>query len=358
MQLNRTLSLLTAEHTTLTGTLKSARRDSQKADAALRAEIDALKRAAERAAPGELRARQKARALQEAARQALAAAEQVQERVEELEAALPELLRQKEEVEREWKRVHSEAVEVRRRREEAETKERKRVEAKQSELTGLAGRLERLAVRREKLEGSGGVLAELEEKLRRLEEHRERVENDPYGYSFEETGDVENEPSYDDNFQQHISPGRSHSHTHLNHQSHPRKRHSHPASNPRTTLASAARPDPIQRPVQGGRTNLPPGPGVIHLQPGTHAHSNSVPPTKRATSSNAGSSTSGSSGNHSPTPPNASNLSSRAPPFEPRGIKSELNPGSNPFEPRVGGLPMGAQNHAETMKKVPGPGRS
>ena len=93
LQLTHTLNMLTQEHATLTGTLKSARRDAQKADAALRAEIDLLRRASERQAPAEMRARQKALALQEAARQALATAEQVQERVKELEEALPELLK-------------------------------------------------------------------------------------------------------------------------------------------------------------------------------------------------------------------------------------------------------------------------
>ncbi|EKM57041.1 uncharacterized protein PHACADRAFT_194616 [Phanerochaete carnosa HHB-10118-sp] len=366
MQLNHTLSVLTAEHATLTSTLKSARRDAQKADAALRAEIDALKRASERSAPAELRARQKARALQEAARQALAAAEQVQARVQELEESLPELVQRRVEVEREWERVHAEAGDVRRRREEAELRERKRVEAKQAELAGLAGRMERLSTRREKLEGPGGTLGELEEKLRRLEEERERIESDPYGYTFEEPVEGEQDASQEDEHnthaQIHISPGRSHSHGHTTHHSHPRKRHSHPTNHQRGAQAPIARPEPIQRPGHGGRTNQPSGPGVIHLQSGNscHAHTSSLPAVKRTPPSNAGSSTSGSSTNPSPAPPNASHLSSRAPPFEPRGIKSDLNPGSSPFESRIGGLAVGVQGHAnvESLKKTPGTGKS
>ncbi|GJE93758.1 hypothetical protein PsYK624_099190 [Phanerochaete sordida] len=377
MQLNHTLSLLTAEHATLTSTLKSARRDAQKADAALRAEIDALKRASERAAPAELRARQKARALQEAARQALAAAEQVQERVQELEESLPALVQRRDEVEREWERVRAEADDVRRRREEAELRERKRVEARQAELAGLAGRMERLSTRREKLEGPGGALGELEEKLRRLEEERERIESDPYGYSFEEPGEGEHDASQEDGHaphaHAHISPGRSHSHGHTGHASHPRKRHSHPThqqqqqQQQRGAPAPIARPEPIQRPGHGGRTNLPAGPGVIHLQGSGHAHTSSLPAVRRTPPSNAGSSTSGSSTNPSPAPPSASNLSSRAPPFEPRGIKSDLNPGSSPFEPRIGGLAIGgaqaqgqapAHASAETLKKAPAAGNA
>jgi hypothetical protein len=360
LQLNHTLSLLTNEHTTLTSTLKSARREAQKADAALRAEIDTLKRASERAAPGELRARQKARALQEAARQALVAAEQVQERVQELEESLPDLIKRRDDVEHEWERVRSEADSVHQRREEAESRERKRVEAKQAELASLAGRLERLLNKREKLEGPSGVVGELEQRLQQLEEERERIENDPYGYSFEEHGNVQQEASRGDSLHQHISPSRSHAQGLPHAPSHTRKRHSHPPNHPRPAPPPIARPDPIQRPGQQQRVRTnppPPGPGVLHLQSSSHARTGSPPTVKRTPPSNAGSSTSGSSSNPSPAPPNASNLSGRALPFEPRSIKSDLNPGSNPFEPRVGGIPLGAQAHAESVRQAaPGPG--
>ncbi|KAI0084721.1 hypothetical protein BDY19DRAFT_517456 [Irpex rosettiformis] len=364
LQLSHTLSLLQAEHATLTGTLKSARREAQKSDASLRAEIEALKRASERSAPAELRARQKARALQEAARQALAAAEQVQTQVEELEESLPGLLQRKAVLEREWKVVEKEANKVRVRREEAEAREKKRTEAKQSELAGLSGRLDRLTVKREKLDAPAGIISDLEERLRRLEEEREKIESDPYGYGYEESVNDEDDfvpPLRDDNVsggplnpqQRRDSPVRTQPHnTHIH-----RKRHSHPPNHHTHQQQHRhpmppppiARPDPIQRPGvgrPGPPTHVPPpGPGVIHLHP-PRAHSHSVPHLKRTSPSQNGSSTSGSSSSASPIsiPASASNLSSKAPAFEPKGLT--LNPTSVPFEPRAGMLSisgLGAQ---------------
>ncbi|KAF7792092.1 hypothetical protein EIP86_003122 [Pleurotus ostreatoroseus] len=378
LQLAHQLALLTAEHASLTNTLKSARRDAQKADAALRAEIDALRRASERAAPAELRAKQKALALQEAARQALAAAEQVQTRVAELEEALPELTKQRDEVEREWERVRKEADAVHARREEAEAREKKRAEAKQAELAGLVAKLEKLTAKKEKLDGEGGVLGELEERLRRLEEERERVEGDPYGYSYEEFAPEDDDevvsPTRDRDDSQPSPSGahRTHSHFHGHHHSHPRKRHTHPSNS--NSKAAPAPIGPIQRPAQtrnvgpgnnSSAITLPPGPGVIHLH---HAHTGSLPSNTRrppppSAPSVAGSTSGSSSSSPSPAHAGASLLSSRAPPFEPRApnasAKSDLNPGSYPFEPRAGTSSANTSpaSKPEGFKKTPGAGR-
>lgn len=385
LQLMHKLSLLAQEHSTLTGTLKSARRDAQKADAALRAEIDILRRASDRQAPAEMRARQKALALQEAARQALATAEQVQERVSELEEALPELLKKRNEVERECEKVRKEADAVHARREEAEAEERKRLEVKQSELASLVAKLDKLNVRKEKLDGESGVIHDLEERLRRLEEERERIESDPYGYSYEDAvadddDEVVSSSRADDNVQQHTDVHRPQYHGHHS-QPHVRKRHSH-SSNQKNAPQPIARPEPIQRPLQGSRTtnanvsvtSLPPGPGVIHLH---HAHTHSLPSGSRRqqqqspSMSGSASGASGSSSSSSPSPAHAhahthsgtSMLSSRAPPFEPRGananIRSDLssNTGSSYFEPRVGTVPSLATGKSDTTKKAVERGR-
>ncbi|KAI1798010.1 hypothetical protein LXA43DRAFT_868620, partial [Ganoderma leucocontextum] len=87
----------------------SARRESQKADAALRAEIDTLKRTSDRHAAGESRARKKVLALQEAVKQTLAAARDIEVLVKDIEAARPALEQRKKEVEREWEQVRGEA---------------------------------------------------------------------------------------------------------------------------------------------------------------------------------------------------------------------------------------------------------
>ncbi|KAL6298672.1 hypothetical protein BKA93DRAFT_743658, partial [Sparassis latifolia] len=100
-QLLHTLNMLTSEHSALTTSLKTARRESQKADAALRSEIDTLKRASDRHAAGEHRGRQKVLALQEAVKQTLAAAREIEELIRDREAALPGLEKRKDTVEKE-----------------------------------------------------------------------------------------------------------------------------------------------------------------------------------------------------------------------------------------------------------------
>ena len=92
-QLTHELAALNNEHAQLTAALKAARKEAQKADAGLRAEIDALKRAADRGAAGEQRAKQKVLALREARKQTEAAAEAIEEARKEVEAALADRLR-------------------------------------------------------------------------------------------------------------------------------------------------------------------------------------------------------------------------------------------------------------------------
>ncbi|KAI9069885.1 hypothetical protein FKP32DRAFT_1550642, partial [Trametes sanguinea] len=101
LQLTHELNKLNAEHSSLTSRLKSTRKDSQKADAALRSEIDTLKRASERYAAGESRARQKILALQEAVKQTLAAAQDIEALIKSIEAELPGLEQRRAEVEKE-----------------------------------------------------------------------------------------------------------------------------------------------------------------------------------------------------------------------------------------------------------------
>ncbi|KAI0360464.1 hypothetical protein OH77DRAFT_1586068 [Trametes cingulata] len=400
LQLTHTLSALNAEHSTLTSSLKTARKESQKADAALRSEIDTLKRASDRYAAGESRARQKILALQQAVKQTLAAAKDIEELIKDIEAKLPELEKDKARVEKEWVQVKEEAERVRARRQEAEQKEKARAESMQNELAGLVNRLDKLTGKREKLEGEGGVLAELEEKLRKLEEERERVERDPYGYEGEAAAESEDgrttsdgrskEDSSPEGERTHPLPGRHpnqphgahpphfnnfHPHQHQHHV-HPRKRHSNPHMHnpphahhhPRPSFPPPPRPvghaDPVHRPV--GRASFPVGanvvPGVIHLpthgnRKANHQHRGGFHPHNQAGGSGSGSSSasptpvSSVAPGATPNPNAASNLSGRAPAFEPSRSrahsqstqggapqvtpKSELNPGSMPFAPRT-----------------------
>ncbi|RPD65738.1 hypothetical protein L226DRAFT_530739 [Lentinus tigrinus ALCF2SS1-7] len=359
IQLTHTLNLLNAEHTSLTSTLKSARKESQKADAALRSEIDTLRRASDRHVAGESRARKKVLALQEAVKQTLAAARDTEALVKDIEAALPALQERKAEVEKEWEKVKHDAAKVKARRLEAEQREKARQEAMQVELAGLVNRLEKLNTKREKLEGEGGVLTELEERLRKLEEERERVEKDPYGYEGDAAAAAESEDSsslgsrrrdrskdgsspegdrphshnhnhnpHHPNFHphQHVHPRKRHSHPHMQHHQHHHPRPSFPP--PRGAPGSMAHQDPVHRPsgsavrgtfsANGANHTVP---GVIHLQ--QHGHPHNKPHANHNHHPRApgfrpqGSSASGSSSASGAATPAASTLSGRAPPFEP-----------------------------------------
>ncbi|KAL1943821.1 hypothetical protein VTO73DRAFT_3639 [Trametes versicolor] len=387
LQLTHQLNQLNAEHSSLTSSLKSARKESQKADAALRSEIDTLKRASDRYAAGESRARQKILALQQAVKQTVAAARDIEALVKDIEVALPALEQQRTEVEKEWTKAKEDAKRAKARRTEAEKREQARAEASQAELAGLANRLDKLNGKREKLEGEGGVLAELEEKLRKLEEERERIERDPYGYEGEAAGDSEDgfgasegrskDDSSPEGERSQPLPGRHHNQAHGAHPNnfhpqqhqHPRKRHSHPhmhnqphAHHPRPSFPPPLRPvEPVHRPA-AGRASFPMGtnavPGVIHLPQHPHRKNHQHRGAFHAHPHAVGTGSGSSSASSTPVTATAatanvgSNLSSRAPPFEPSRsrahsqsyaqgqgpARSELNPGSVPFAPRKAGL--------------------
>ncbi|TFK91633.1 hypothetical protein K466DRAFT_595919 [Polyporus arcularius HHB13444] len=393
VQLTHTLNILNAEHTSLTSTLKSARRESQKADAALRSEIDTLKRASDRHNAGEGRARKKVLALQEAVKQTLAAARDIEALVKDIEAALPALQERKVEVEKEWKKVKDDAAKVKARRLEAEQREKARQEVMQAELVGLVNRLEKLNGKREKLEGEGGVLAELEERLRKLEEERERIEKDPYGYEGDAAaaesedrprrrdrskdgsspeGDrpphLASQPHHGSNANPH--PPNFHPHQHV----HSRKRHSHPHMQHHPHHARPSFPPPRPGPGPGpgplahqDPVHRPPGsavrgtfpansanhtvPGFVHVQQHGHPHgqnkahpNHSHHPSHTAHNHNharapgfrpQGSSASGSSSASGATTPAAMMLSSRAPPFEPVRSRSRAPSQSQSQAPPV-----------------------
>ncbi|TFK39627.1 hypothetical protein BDQ12DRAFT_722465 [Crucibulum laeve] len=173
-QLKHTLHIINTERESLVISLKSSRRESQKADAALRSEIDILKRASEKHIAGEHRSKQKILALQEAVKQAQNATRETEERAKEVEELLPSLAEEREQVEAEWRRMKAEADRSRGEKDQEEERCKKRMEGMKSELVGLSQRLDRLNGRRDKLEGS--IVPELEEKLKEVEREVERAE--------------------------------------------------------------------------------------------------------------------------------------------------------------------------------------
>ncbi|KAF8882158.1 hypothetical protein CPB84DRAFT_1965420 [Gymnopilus junonius] len=173
-QLQHTLSAVNAEREALLTSLKSARRDSQKADSALRSEIDTLKRASEKNAAAELRGKQKVLALQEAVKRAQNSTREMEEMTEEMEGVIPELKTQREQRESEHTKIKSEADRVRKEREDLEEKDRKRLESMKSELSSLTNKLEKLGGKRDKLETT--VIPDLEEKLKGVSKEIETEE--------------------------------------------------------------------------------------------------------------------------------------------------------------------------------------
>jgi hypothetical protein len=350
-QLQQTLSTLADERTELTGALKAARRDAQKADAALRAEIEVLKRASEKQVAAESRARQKILALQEAAKQADKATADALAEVGELERTQPALERSRDAKEREHGQVQAEANGVRAEREAAAVECRKRTDSAKAELGALGTRLDKLYVKRDRLEGT--TIADLEEQLRELQEEVARVQQDPFGYAAaaaaaelnDGTGEVDEPLHVDESFG-----------THARHASLTSSRGRGGLVTPAFAMrTSIGRPGPIQRPLAAGQQ-----PFIHHTHHVPHLHqhpltttgrSATIAPTSSASSTRkppshassfpplavANPSPSVSSASKpSPPAPLASTLSGRAPVFEPRrgGKASDLNPASSVFEPK------------------------
>ncbi|KAK2465608.1 hypothetical protein APHAL10511_002500 [Amanita phalloides] len=173
-ELQQLLNTLIAERDALTTNLKSVRRESQKAEAALRAEIEILTRASEKHAVSEQRAKQKILALQEAHKRAVAAAQDAEKEVGEIEGILPDLVKKKEEKEKECERIEVEAAKVRKEREQIEEAEKKQVESMTTELAALDHKLEKLGGKSDKLETA--TIPDLEMQLRQVAEELEKIE--------------------------------------------------------------------------------------------------------------------------------------------------------------------------------------
>ena len=211
--LELSLSHLQAEHETLSNSLKSARRDSQRAQAAQRAEISSLKRAAQKHSAGDTRMKQKVRALEEAVKQAIKCREDVETEYAVLEAARVEQEADLADASQRFEETRVRADEWRARREKAEEEAGSRLQGARAELAAVEARLEKLRAKRERLEGRsggeegeeeeggeeetgeglgrrggdkdgsdalGGLVGELEAKLREILLERERIEADPY----------------------------------------------------------------------------------------------------------------------------------------------------------------------------------
>lgn len=150
--------------------IKEARRASQRAEAALRVEIETVKKAIDKAGSLDLRAKQKALALQEQVKQGWAGAELaekdmgvLEEKMAELEDRLEATRLEVESVKVDWKVVKDKEDEVREKEKKARTEEERK-------LAEVVGKLDKLRLKKEKKEQER---VELERRLEELEKQKD-----------------------------------------------------------------------------------------------------------------------------------------------------------------------------------------
>lgn len=168
--------------------MKSARRDAQKADGALRSEIESLKRAADKHSAAETRGRQKILALQEAVKQAIAATQETEEAVKELEAELPAVRAKEVRVSALHASTTAEAARHQSEYDAALQTDKAKTSALSNELNALTTRLEKLKAKKEKL--SSEIIPELEAELEKLVREVALVERDAGAFEVIDTGPV------------------------------------------------------------------------------------------------------------------------------------------------------------------------
>ena len=152
--------------------IKEGRRTSQRAEAALRAEIESVRKATEKAGALDMRAKQKTLALQEQVKQGWAASETADHDAALLAEAMPMLASKLEGIQSNARIVGAEWAEAHSREEEIREQEHRTRGEEHKKLSELQGRLDRLRLKKEKKEVEK---AELERRLEQLDTAREEV---------------------------------------------------------------------------------------------------------------------------------------------------------------------------------------
>lgn len=158
----------------LNAQLKLARRESQRSDAALRAEIEAVKRTAEKQSVADQRAKQKVLALQEAVKQTNAATGELEADARAVEGDLPRVRQEEAVVEVEYATVRETADKKEAEAEEALRGDKKRISEAQAELASVTNRLEKLQAKKGKVESE--TLPDLEQQLAEIQQQIEALE--------------------------------------------------------------------------------------------------------------------------------------------------------------------------------------
>ena len=170
-QLRLTHTSLVQEMESLNAQLKLARRESQRSDAAIRAEIETIKRTAEKQSVADQRGKQKVLALQEAVKQTIAATGELEAEARAVEGDLPRVRQEEAVVEVECATVRETADKKETEAEEAIRADKKRISDAQAELVSVTNKLEKLQAKKGKLEAE--TLPELEQQLTEI---RQQIE--------------------------------------------------------------------------------------------------------------------------------------------------------------------------------------
>lgn len=175
-QIAQTRHLISAAHAErehLQNQIKEARKTAQRSEAALRTDIESMKRSNEKAGANDQRNKQKYLALQEQVKQGWAGAESANKEAEEVKASTPELEKKLESVTEELESVRKAWSTAQEREEEAKEVDKKNRAEEDKKLAEVTNKIDRLKVRREKKEAER---AELQKRLDELEKQREDVE--------------------------------------------------------------------------------------------------------------------------------------------------------------------------------------
>lgn len=167
------ISAATSEREELQAQLKKSRRESQKAEAALKSETEALKRAMDKTTLPDQRSRQKSLALQEQVKQAFAAAQDAEAEHDSIVEGMTDVEKEEEAVREEWETLQARkhlAIEERNKALEADRKE---IETLDAELATLVIKLEKQVGRKEKIDKEND---ELRHKLDDVASARREVE--------------------------------------------------------------------------------------------------------------------------------------------------------------------------------------
>lgn len=162
-----------AERELLQVQIKEARKTAQRSEAALKSEIESLKKSNEKAGGNDQRNKQKYLALQEQVKQGLAAADTANAETKEVKAGMPDLEKRLNEVLADLENVKVEWNGVKKGEEDAREEDKKKRADEDKKLADIGNKVDKVKAKKDKKEAER---AELQKKLEDLERQREEVE--------------------------------------------------------------------------------------------------------------------------------------------------------------------------------------